>query len=229
MIKRMVIKRTLCLTLAFLLALSLAACGGKEKEEKRERSTGSDAYEMGLELIDRMAERVSSDTVIQLYTTDPDVRQLLRGFSGGKYSSPRHVYKITISSIEGLLGNDAQESRRVFRGLSEELRTYTTGALHAALPQAINNCYGITAVAASSLSRMSVTFVDRSVKEPFLYLYTFRSGYPAMVAFVPGEGGAVSASGLFLLDTDFAGYSARELEDAIYDLTDMEVEVEEVE
>ena len=229
------LKRALCLVLALILLLALAACGGKEKEEEEDLGA---AYDKGLEVIALMAEVARNEDYLEAMNTPAECFDLALSLGGGRYSSPKHVYAITAPSLEDALedylmanggDDDATELRRALRGLSDELLEYMNASMFSAISTSVDAMMvGSSALAAKNICSAGTVYVDRSVEEPFAYLYTFKSGYPALVSFVPGEDGTVAVSGTFSFYEELNMYSAREIRKLIDGLMGFEVEVERV-
>jgi hypothetical protein len=67
---------------------------------------------------------------------------------------------------------------------------------------------GTAAIAASSLVKKTDLFVDASVTKSEVYVYIFDESYPVFVSFIPGENGAVSATGTYVIVDGLIGADA---------------------
>jgi hypothetical protein len=67
---------------------------------------------------------------------------------------------------------------------------------------------GTMALAASSLVKKTDLFVDTSVTKTEVYVYIYDEAYPVFVAFTPGEDGAVSATGTYVIVDALIGADA---------------------
>ena len=152
----------------------------------------------GQELVSLMAEMVRSSQYTGLYTNDQEVQQLLATAGEGDFSVPQAVYAIRLpeTALDSLLALAGMGS---ISGFSPELRQVIQARVTSALPTQINAMGGANVLAAASVCTASDCFVSSQPPESVIYLYTYHNAVPAAVSFIPGEGGAVSASGLVVL------------------------------
>ena len=72
---------------------------------------------------------------------------------------------------------------------------------------------GVKELAASGAIVIQELFVDKSVKECVLYIYTYDEAYPVLISFVPGQDGAVSANASYLIIDEMIGADMETLKD----------------
>lgn len=214
---------------ALLLALALVALAGCQQKMAPDPSSvlgdlpaapGSSQapvapekslYQQGQELVAEMVEMAGTPEYLSFYTGDQEVMEILtKAVEGKDYASPKVVYSIRVpeSAMESILGMmDMQE----LEGLPESLRRRMYTQFFRGLPNQVNAMGGANILAATSICTATKTFVDPAVTENLIYLYTYENGVPVVVTFLPGEGGAVSASGMLILHDSFGAYSLEEL------------------
>ncbi len=210
-------KSAVCLLLAAALA-ALPACGaGTESGRTGDKSL----YERGLDMIALMQEMAASDEYIALMSSSEEFKDVLSTAAQGDVSHPQAVYRIKVlgNSFFDLAGADID-------GLSEALRDNLESKLNAAIFTQINAQGGSMALAAASICTVGATFVSDELTEDVVYLYTFEDAAPAAVTFGKGEGGAVSATGMFIL---YDGFRPKDEADLRQMLVGIDIQVEEVE
>lgn len=181
---------------AFSSALLLLCACGAEKNTASEESL----YEHGLDVISLMNEMVQSEAYGELMCYSSEIIEIGNEIAKGDYREPNAVYKLDVNSLADLYELGEKESPE----LTDTLRTYVENRYYSSMASNLNGAYG-TAVdlAASSVYTAVKTFVSNELSESTIYIYTYSDSYPVMVTFTPGEGGAVSASGSFILDDEF--------------------------
>lgn len=202
--------RTGALLLGLALAVSLTACGSRPQGGQPSQSNppsqsqadGKSLYDHGLEVVNLMAEMARSETYLSLLSPSPEAAALLTDAGQGSFSTPKAVYRITvpISASTAFIAADAGVD---LDGLSPTLRTTVENRLLPALLTQINAQAGSTVLMASSICTAQTFFVSDELTENVIYLYTFDGAVPAGVTFIAGEDGAVSASGMLLLNSRF--------------------------
>ena len=173
------------LLLCVFLAASLSGCSKPDKT----------AYDHGLELVQTMAELANSETYLALTTGSATVTEKLLPVQEGEVGEPAAVYTVT-------LGEDYLSAMAEWNEISEipdSIKEVANQKLIGAFATQILAYSGAQELAASAVCAAGKTFVDKSLTESVIYLYVFENCPPAAVTFIPGEDGAVSASGLFLL------------------------------
>ncbi len=178
--------RTLAwMLLCVFLAASLTSCAKPEKN----------AYDHGLELIETMAELAKSEAYIALTTGSTTVIEKLLPVQEGTVDEPAAVYIVRRNDeyIAAMAEwNDISE-------IPDSIKDIANQKLIGAFSTQILAYAGAQELAASAVCAAGKTFVDKTLTESVIYLYVFENCPPAAVTFIPGEDGAVSASGLFLL------------------------------
>ena len=210
-----VIRNTAVLITIFALLLS-GACGREREEQAEDKSL----YEHGLELVSVLEEMANSDQYIELYGGTPQLKELLSAAGSGDFTSPSAVYRITGGRSMGLALGMLEISE-----LSEELQKSLKSRMLSAIITQINALGGSTVLAASSVCTAQKLFVSGELTENEIYLYVYENAVPVAVTFVAGEGGAVSATGMFIL---YDGFHADTVQAAADFLQGLGAEVEEV-
>lgn len=189
------------------MAVSLLACGGAG-------TTGSAAsdkslYEQGLEVISLMAEAASSEEYVGAYTGNPEIMGIIQNVGAGDYTTPKAVYSISVNEeiLLAMLGLENLD------GISAELKDTLLSRTFSSLITQINGYAGVNNLAASGVLTLGKTFVDSSLTEDAIYIYTYENALPVAVTFSVGENGAVSAGGNFIMYEDFACGSVAEVQE----------------
>lgn len=202
---------------ALALILSLTACGG-------DRTGGKSLYRHGLEVADVIAEMARSEDYLAMYGAIPEVAALAADAGQGDFTKPKAVYRITIpaSAVLTLLG---EEEGLDLKQLSPALGQIVQAKLQSAFITQINAQAGQAAIAAASVCTAQKLFVSKELTENTIYLYTYENAVPVAVAFTGGADGAVSASGMLVLNENFTQDAVQAL--AQYEET-LGIQVEEV-
>ena len=166
----------------------IAAVSGCSKPDKT-------AYDHGLELVQTMAELAKSEAYIALTTGSTSVIEKLLPVQEGTVDEPAAVYIIRRNDEHIAALAEWNETSEI----PDSIREITNQKLIGAFASQILAYAGAQNLAASAVCAAGKTFVDTSLTESVIYLYVFENCPPAAVTFIPGEDGAVSASGLFLL------------------------------
>lgn len=177
-------RKYIIIVLAALVSLALCGCGNTAAK-------GSSLYTQGLDVANLVVQAAQSDAYLDQLSGNSSLREILEDAAQGDYSAPKAVYELRFSSLPEV---------------SDTLPEPLAKALHQwQLPTMIsqlNAAAGAEALAAASVCTMTKTFVSSGVADDTLYLYQYETGYPIAVIFTPGEDGAVSARGCFLLCPD---------------------------
>lgn len=181
--------------------LFLGACS------KTVSSQTSELYAQGLILVSEMEEMVQSEAWVSSFTGDPAVKEIVSDAGQGDFSRPKAVYELRFS----------EQSATSFTGqadlssYSESLQKRIRAAVQAAAASRINAMGGAETLAAASICTVTDTFVCDALAGNTLYLYTYENAVPAMVSFVSGQDGAVSATGVLILYDGFLPDSSEEV------------------
>jgi len=188
-------------TLAFVLSCVclIAAFGCAAKPEKS-------LHDHGLELIQTMDEMAKSEAYIAMTTGSEYMTEMLLPVQEGSVGEPTAVYTITLRDEYLSMMAEWAEMPEI----PESIKALANQKLIGAFATQINALGGAQKLSASAICAAGKTFVNESLTENVIYLYVFESCPPAAVTFTPGEDGAVSASGLFLLydEVDFGSEAA---------------------
>lgn len=177
-------RKYMTIILAALVTLVLCGCGNAAAKD-------SSLYTQGLDVANLVVQAAQSDAYLDQLSGNSSLREILEDAAQGDYSAPKAVYELRFSSLP--VETDT---------LPEPLATALHQQLLPTLISQLNAAAGAETLAAASVCTMSKTFVASGVADDTLYLYQYEAGFPIAVIFTPGEGGAVSAKGCFLLCPD---------------------------
>lgn len=210
-------KKWMSLLLVFVMTLCLAACGSEAKEDdEKDKKSDKTLYEHGLDVIELMVEATRNEAYMEIFSTSEDIAEVLSAIGEGDYEEPDEVLAVTggADAFADLLSlNDID-------GLSKDLDKNLNNRVFGSVITQLNARAGSMALAASSICSMGKTFVDEDVEENVLYIYIYEDANAVAVTFIPGEDGAVSAGGTFIMDKNF--------KDELEDLEELEEECEEL-
>lgn len=184
-------------------------------------SLSSALYQEGLSTVSVMEEMAENEDWVTLFSSNQNLASILSAVGDGDYSRPKAVYQIRLSdeTISHLTRNADLEA------FSDTLQAYLRATVQSSIAAQINAKGGADALAAASACTASRIFFCDDLHENLLYLYTYENAAPAMISFLVGEDGAVSATGLFILYDGFPTGSAAEIQQF---LSSLNVEVTEV-
>ena len=180
------LRTTAWLLVSVCLMASIGGCAARP---------GKTAYDHGLELIQTMAELANSEEYLAITTGSATVTERLIPVQEGDLGEPAAVYTVR-------LGDEYLAAMAEWTEISEipdSIKEVAKQKLIGAFASQILAYSGAQDLAASAICAAGKTFVDESLTESIIYLYVFENCPPAAITFIPGEDGAVSASGLFLL------------------------------
>lgn len=175
-----------CMTIVLAVLVTLVLCGCSNAAPKE-----SSLYAQGLDVANLVVQAAQSDAYLDQLSGNASLREILEDAAQGDYSSPKAVYELRFSSLP--VETDT---------LPEPLATALHQQLLPTMISQLNAAAGAETLAAASVCTMSKTFVSSDATDDTLYLYQYEAGFPIAVIFTPGEGGAVSAKGCFLLCPD---------------------------
>lgn len=182
--------------LAVVSSASLLLCSCvTENDSSSEKSL----YEHGLDVISLMDEMVKSESYGEAMSAPSEILEVSESIADGNYDAPSAVYKLEVNSFETLY----EIGEKDIPELSNTLRDNLEHRYYSSIAAQMNGTYGASSVAAASIYTAGKNFVSKELSEDTIYIYTFADSYPVMVTFTPGEGGAASASGSFILDDEF--------------------------
>ena len=184
-------------------------------------SLSSALYQEGLSTVSVMEEMAENEDWVNLFSSNQNLASILSAVGDGDYSRPKTVYQIRLSdeTVSHLTRNADLEA------FSDILQAYLRATVQSSIAAQINAKGGADALAAASACTASCIFFCDDLHENLLYLYTYENAVPAMISFLVGEDGAVSATGLFILYDGFPTGSAAEIQQF---LSSLNVEVTEV-
>lgn len=195
-------------TLAFLLllALTLGGCGGKTA------GSAPPLYQRGLEVVALMDEMAGSDAYGMLFTESPEIGAVAKTLGGGRHAEPKEVYRITFSDEKLLFVLSEAGGPDSLDGFSDGLQKLLRQRMAGSLVTQINAMSGTANLAAASIYSVQTSFVSDELDQSVLYVYVYEDAVPAAVLFTAGEGGAVNASGSFLLNDGLSADPGQTLE-----------------
>ena len=126
------------------------------------------------------------------------------------FSNPSAKYELEIDLDE--LMKKLSNGKYDFEKLSEPLQDKISAGLGNSLASAVTSKSGSDKLVVASILSAGKCFVDESIKESKYLLYVFEPGCSMLISFVPGEGGAVSASGVLILNDNFKTDSEEQIE-----------------
>lgn len=180
-----------------VMIVSLCACG--ESGTLENTSAGRSLYEQGLDVISLMAEAAGTEEYVGAYTGNPEIMGIIENIGSGDYTRPKAVYALSVNEtvLLGMLGLENADS------ISDELKDNLLSRTFGSLITQINGYAGVNNLAASSVLTLGKSFVDNTLTEDVIYIYTYENALPVAVTFSVGENGAVSAGGNFIMYEKF--------------------------
>ena len=208
------------LVLALALMLSSSSCtGGKkdenaqneqtkqtEQNEQNEEKNEKTLEDCGAKIVSLMNDMITSESYANLYGLPSEYDATVEKLRGVDYSSPSAIYKLSISKESLTAGVMDLEN------FSGELKMYLENTLYTSFVSQINSKMGgINSVVVASSFTTSLSFAYDGLKSPEMYLYAFENGAPIIVVYKPGDSGAITAPGTFLIVDDFKTDSAEQI------------------
>lgn len=225
-------KRIGLLCTAIICCLCLAAgCGTKKEEDKSDKTsetseTSSSLYEEGLLLVSDVYELASDETYIDVMISE-DLKEHTNQIAACSYDRVSGVYRVgnaegiwnlALLSFEMEQGSLSEAAQRSIRNAGAKIANIWIGRMG-----------GVEQLAAASVLMVSSCFVNTSLLQPEVYIYTYEDAYPVWVSFVPGKDGAVSANAQCLYWDGMRGADADAINAAISDMGILfSLELEEV-
>lgn len=214
------VKRLLNVLVVVIITISLCVCGGTAVSGNS--ASDKSLYEQGLGVISLMAEAAQAEEYVGAYTGNPEIMEIIQNVGAGDYTTPKAVYSLSVSD-EVLLSMLGLEN---LNGISAELKENLLSRTFGSLITQINGYAGVNNLAASSVLTLGKTFVDSSLTEDVIYIYTFENAFPVAVSFSVGENGAVSAGGNFIMYEEFTCSSVAEVQEFFSEFGAVVAEVE---
>lgn len=206
-------KKKILLSVLAVLSLLLCACGSKDvKSPQVNNKTSAKSetlYQHGLDVIALMSGMAANDDMNRITGSD-ETRKIAENIRKGDYGNPKAVYRIEMS--DGMLEQIFSMGSMDSDDFSEELQEFLEKKTKKSIASMINSLYGTWSVAASSIYHADKLFVCNEEQKDDIYIYTYDTGYPAMVTFTSGEGGAFLADGSFIFDDEFSADTDEELQ-----------------
>ena len=199
-------KRIMNMLVVIIMIISLCACGGTDTSGGN--TSDKSVYDQGLDVISLMAEAAYTEEYVAAYTGNPEIMEIIQNIGAGDYTTPKAVYSLSVSDeiLLSMLGLENLSS------ISAELKDNLLSRSVGSLITQINGYAGVNNLAASSVLTLGKTFVDSSVTEDMIYIYTFENALPVAVTFTVGENGSVSAGGNFIMYEEFTCGSVEEVQ-----------------
>jgi hypothetical protein len=203
-------------TLVFLLVLMIIVLDvivvGMVSRKKTETPTVTETssvplYDRGSSLIQDMHTIINDENYRRMIGVTEELEATVLQLADMDYTQPKAVYRITnLDDFINLTMYMSEVDENLFNG---EAKEYADKTVEANLGTTImSKVSGTMALAASSLVRKTDLFVDSSVTESEVYVYIYDEAYPVFVSFTPGEDGAVSATGTYVIVDDLIGADA---------------------
>ncbi len=207
-------KKRLVITTAFLVFCMVVLLGACNRENGTLPSSPKTLLEHGQDVVALMDEMASSESYRQAMGGSDELQKVLKTL--GNHQEPQAVYKITLPDdlVASYSGVDTSD-------WSDELKQSLSDRTSSSIISQLNSSEGITELAAASFCAAQKVFVSEEVTDPMTYLYVYDGATPAAVTFVPGEEGAVMASGLFVCTDSLPTGSLEEVKEmfALYSAT----------
>lgn len=188
-----------------------------ENSAAQPMSDNKSLYAHGMDIIALMEEMVQSDYYLDVMSGSDEIETMATDIAKGAYTSAKTVYEVTVPSFDKLLAL-LDEDFGGFSELSPGLQEHLNNRSASSFLTRINANEGVGALATSSVFTAGKVFVNGTLTENTMYLYTFESGYPIAICFSKGVDGAVSASGTFLLSQSLSCETAEDIEDFFRDI-----------
>lgn len=199
----------------------LCGCGKERNSEnnssvnniKSETDNNALLYEKGLEIVQEMYMLAGDDAYIQL-ASGGSVDDMVKSISELDYGKPANVYRVTNpeSSFDMMMAFASESEEE----LSEAAKEHIYNTSGSGVANTLNARLGGTMnVAVASVLNCYKCFVCEALENVEMYIYAYEDAYPVLITFIPGEDGAVSASGCFLIVESLIGIDKDKLEEII--------------
>ncbi|MCM1398046.1 MAG: hypothetical protein NC225_01040 [Clostridium sp.] len=216
-------KRYILTACILICTLVLTACGG----DKGTKSSAA-LYETGMELAISVSELAKDEQYIDTVPISLSSEELLeKVVKDMDYSKPEHVYRI--KNLDEVIPAAMVLVQEVNVDKCSETvkKHFEAGFINQIAGYIVSQKTGANMVAVRSFFIEQTSFIDTSVKDYEVYIYTYKDAYPIMVCFVPGKDGTVIASAGFLFVDDYIGADDKKFSED-YTLTMLNIKLEEV-
>lgn len=212
-------KQAVILFIAVFCLCLPAGCGSGTKKDEDKSDKTSEAslslYDEGLQLVSDMHELASDEVYIDLMISG-DLKEHTNQIAACNYDRPSGVYRVgnaegvwnlALLGLEPGQGSLSEAAQRHIRNTGAKLANVWIGRMG-----------GAEQLATASVLMVSSYFVNTSLLQPEVYIYTYEDAYPVWVSFVPGKDGAVSATAQCLYWDGMRGADADAINAAVSDM-----------
>jgi hypothetical protein len=228
-------KGLIFLTVLLIIVLDIVVVRIAARKNTQDASTDVvpvTLYDRGINLIQEMNTIINDENYRKMIGVSEELESNVDELAEMDYTQPKAVYRVTnLEDYVNLAMYMSEVDENSYKG---EAKEYADKVLKANLGTTLMaQVSGTMAIAASSLVKKTDMFVDTSVTETEVYVYIYDEAYPVFVSFTPGEDGAVSATGTYVIvdaligaDADTAGNTLSvspfklEIEEVIEEVTE---------
>lgn len=146
----------------------------------------------GLDYTAKMVQLASSESYVNALSTSEELKSAISKMKLA--DAPKAIYsaKVPSNKARELILNGAQTD------LPSDVLSWIDGKACSSISGYLSARLGAATFAATSSMAYSSCFVCKALTEPTLYFYLYDSDYFVIVAFIPGQDGAVSGSAMFV-------------------------------
>lgn len=213
-------KKNILYIMVFMLCV-LCGCGREKKPENNssvydkesEADMNVSLYDKGLEIVQEMYMLAGDDAYIQL-ASGGSVDDMVKSISELDYGKPENVYRVTNpeSSFNMMMAFASGQEEE----LSEAAKEHIYNTIGSGVANNLNARLGGTMnLAAAGVLNCYKCFVCEPLENVEMYIYAYEDAYPVLITFIPGEDGAVSASGYFIIAESLIGTDKEQFEEII--------------
>lgn len=188
-------KKCLTIAMGLLIAFSLTAFTNAPKTIKNQVNLEDKGLELILD-VDKLAE---CKALTELYTSDPEITEIINTFANGEYSNPKGVF--ILSNLDAFVYKNmiAPEVK-----LPSDIEEMLKERLVDAFPSQINAMNGAIILAATSMLSHGDSFIYEGLQNTETYVYIFDNGYNFMVTFIPDDENIVNARVSLVADEELS-------------------------
>ena len=210
-------KKLLLIFTVCLLCLTAVSCDTPTKS----------LVERGDEIVSMVAEMVNSEEYVQAMIGNVNAyEEQISRVKAVDFSNPSAKYELEFDVDE--LMKKLANGKFDFEKLSEPFKDKISAGVGNSLASAVTSKSGSDKLVVASIFNATKCFVDESIKENEYLLYVFEPGCSMLISFVPHEDGAVSASGVLVLNDDFKTDSEEQIEQSFKELGCGEISVNKI-